>query len=73
METRPAERDHESDNNLDDESLFESLFEEASEQHTTTQLTNEIPVVSTEQLLGRSSRDREPPKHLSDYVWTLDL
>ena len=60
--TRPAESDHgESD---------ESLFEEISGQHLTTQFDDETPVISNEQPLRRSSRNKGPPRYLSDYVWT---
>ena len=63
--TRSAESDHrESD---------ESLFEEISGQQLTTQYDDETPVISNEQTLRRSSRNKGSPRYLSDYVWTFDL
>ena len=62
--TRPESDHGESD---------ESLFKEISGQHLTTQLDDETPVISNEQPLRRSSRNKGPPRYLSDYVWTLDL
>ena len=35
--------------------------------------TSNNEIVNDEQVLRRSSRVRVPPKHLADYVWTLDL
>jgi hypothetical protein len=51
----------------------ESICDDAEQASTIPSNTETEEIENGDQMLRRSSRVRMPPKHLTDYAWTLDL
>ena len=51
----------------------ESICDDAEQASTIPSNMETEEIENGDQMLRRSSRVRMPPKHLTDYAWTLDL